>query len=71
MTTHRAGELADARWTKSSYSGTGGGNCVEVAHLLGKRRAVRDSKNPVGPALIFTAANWAAFTADVRAGQFD
>jgi hypothetical protein len=34
------------------------------------RRAVRDSKNPTGPALIFTAAEWSAFTAGVRSGEF-
>jgi hypothetical protein len=33
--------------------------------------AVRDSQNPTGPALTFTAAEWAAFTAGVRADEFD
>ncbi len=74
MSTHRAvgrDELAHARWTKSSRSGTGGGNCVEVANLAGGCRAVRDSKNPIGPALTFAPANWSAFTAGVRSGEFD
>lgn len=35
-------------WRKSSYSGSNGGNCVEVASALG---ALRDSKNPSGPVL--------------------
>jgi uncharacterized protein DUF397 len=73
MSTHRAverDELADARWTKSSHSGTGGGNCVEVARLHDGHRAVRDSKNPAGSALIFTPAEWAAFTAGARDGEF-
>ncbi|MGH3813996.1 MAG: DUF397 domain-containing protein [Pseudonocardiaceae bacterium] len=74
MSTHRAvgrDELAHARWTKSSRSGTGGGNCVEVARLNDGHRAVRDSKNPTGPALIFAPAEWAAFTARTRNGEFD
>jgi hypothetical protein len=57
-------------WRRSSYSSPQGGNCVEVADL-GDGRAVRDSKNPTGPALMFTATGWAAFTAGVRSGEFD
>lgn len=74
MSTHRAvtaDELSRAHWIKSSRSGSGGGNCVEVADLDRGQRAVRDSKDPNGPALIFTPAEWAAFTAGVRAGEFD
>ncbi|MGH4001856.1 MAG: DUF397 domain-containing protein [Pseudonocardiaceae bacterium] len=51
----------------SSYSGNSG-NCVEVADLTA-RRAVRDSKNPTGPVLILSAAEWSAFTAGVRFGE--
>jgi hypothetical protein len=61
----------EPRWRKSSYSSDQGGNCVGVADLDGGGCAVRDSKNPTGPALTFTAAEWAAFTAGVRAGEFD
>jgi hypothetical protein len=57
-------------WQRSSYSSPQGGNCVEVADL-DDGRAVRDSKNPTGPALMFTATGWAAFTAGVRSGEFD
>ncbi|HXT44355.1 MAG TPA: DUF397 domain-containing protein [Pseudonocardiaceae bacterium] len=73
MITHRAAgsELARVRWIKSSYSGTGGGNCVEVASMPGGHRAVRDSKNPAAAALIFTAGVWTAFAAAVRDGEFD
>lgn len=46
-------------------------DCVEVADLPDGGRAVRDSKDPTGPALIFTPAEWAAFTAGVRDGEFD
>ena len=62
-------DLSDMRWKKSSRSGAGN-NCVEVADL-DDGRAVRDSKDPTGPALMFTAAEWVAFTAGVRAGEFD
>lgn len=62
--------MQPSNWQKASYSNAGG-NCVEVAKLPDGDRAVRDSKDPSGPALIFTPAEWAAFTADVRNGEFD
>ena len=60
-----------ARWRTSSFSSDQGGECVEVADLPNGGRGVRDSKNPTGPALMFTTAEWVAFTAGVRAGEFD
>ena len=48
-------DLASAAWRKSSRSSGGGSNCVEVARLPG-HIALRDSKNPQGPALIITTA---------------
>lgn len=57
-------------WFKSTYSNNGGGNCVEVS-FLPAGIAVRDSKDPTGPALIFTTAEWSAFLAGAAAGQFD
>jgi hypothetical protein len=57
-------------WHKSSYSNGTGGACVEIADLDGGH-AVRDSKNPTGTALTFTATEWVAFTTGVRAGEFD
>ncbi|MCM3882224.1 DUF397 domain-containing protein [Frankia sp. R82] len=69
MTTH--GADAPLNWRKSSYSGGTGGNCVEVATLPDGGRAVRDSKNPDGPALHFTPAEWAAFLAGAQDGEFD
>ncbi|MEW2252113.1 DUF397 domain-containing protein [Streptomyces sp. NPDC006975] len=58
--------LHGVRWLRSSHS-TGANNCVETARpdsgpwagLL----AVRDSKDPAGPALLFSRDSWAAFTA--------
>ncbi|TDE56839.1 DUF397 domain-containing protein [Nonomuraea mesophila] len=64
-------ELATAVWRKALASGGTGGNCVEVAPLSGGRVAVRDSKNRGGPALTFTAAEWAAFKNGVINGEFD
>jgi len=61
-------DLSAAVWRKSSYSGNGG-NCVEVAGNLPGVVAVRDSKNPGGPALVFSPDDWAAFIAGVRDGE--
>jgi Domain of unknown function (DUF397) len=60
-------DLNRADWRKSSYSGSNGGACVEVARNLPGVVAVRDSKDPHGPALVFSPADWAAFTAALRA----
>jgi hypothetical protein len=57
--------LSEARWFKSSHSG-GSQECVEVAFIEGDAVGVRDSKDRGGPALSFTGAAWAAFTASVR-----
>ncbi|MEU1313098.1 DUF397 domain-containing protein [Streptomyces cinnamoneus] len=57
-----------AVWIKSSYSGGNQGECLEFAPNLAAhgRIPVRDSKNPTGPALVFTPAAWVAFTAALR-----
>ncbi|WP_327044773.1 DUF397 domain-containing protein [Microbispora sp. NBC_01189] len=64
-------ELQTAVWRKSTWSGSDGGNCVEVAELSQGRRGVRDSKNPTGPALVFTTAEWDTFIQGVKHGEFD
>jgi hypothetical protein len=56
-------------WIKSSYSGPTGGNCVEVA-FLPDGVAMRNSRDPEGPALIFTQAEWDAFLGGARDGEF-
>jgi hypothetical protein len=61
-------DLTGVSWRKSSYSGGNGGNCVEVAAALPAAIAVRDSKDPDGPKLVFTPQDWAAFTAAIRTG---
>ncbi|TWF83329.1 uncharacterized protein DUF397 [Streptomyces capillispiralis] len=65
----RASEL-DARWIKSRHSNAEG-NCVEVAPLTGGGIAVRNSRDPDGPALIYTPAELAAFLAGAKDGEFD
>ena len=57
-------------WVKSSYSGPTGGNCVEVAFLADGEVAMRNSRDPDGPALIFTKAEWDAFLGGARDGEF-
>jgi hypothetical protein len=57
-------------WRKSSYSTGNGGNCVEVAVLPDGGRAVRHSKHPDGTVLWFTPAEWTAFLAGARHGEF-
>ncbi|MFJ6196718.1 DUF397 domain-containing protein [Micromonospora sp. NPDC092111] len=58
-------ELRDARWRKSSRSSGNGGNCVEVADNLPGIVAVRDSKDPDGPALTFAPVAWHTFITQV------
>ncbi|OWV12919.1 DUF397 domain-containing protein [Micromonospora wenchangensis] len=58
-------ELNQARWRKSTRSSGNGGNCVEVAGNLPGLIAVRDSKDPAGPALTFTPTAWRSFLARV------
>ncbi len=63
--------LDNAAWHKSSYSGSNGGNCVEVAALPGDSLAVRDSKNPDGPVLAFSRAEWRSFTTALKTAALD
>ncbi|GAA4815648.1 DUF397 domain-containing protein [Streptomyces ziwulingensis] len=64
-------ELHGVRWLRSSYS-TGANNCVETARPQAGPRAgllaVRDSKNPAGPALLFSPGSWTEFTAGLCHG---
>ncbi|MFJ2826466.1 DUF397 domain-containing protein [Streptomyces sp. NPDC087263] len=55
--------LGPLAWRKSTYSGDQGGECVEIAPTPCAAIAVRDSKNPTGPALALTPAAFAAFVA--------
>jgi Domain of unknown function (DUF397) len=62
----READALRVRWHRSSYS-SANGQCVEVASVAGAI-AVRDSKNPGGPELIFTRQAWVAFVEGVKAG---
>ncbi|MER6582399.1 DUF397 domain-containing protein [Nonomuraea sp. NPDC001023] len=76
-------DLSCVQWQKSSFSGDNGGNCVEIAELKNvpggpehkggqaELVVVRDSKDPDGPKLFFTPAEWDAFVAGVKASEFD
>lgn len=62
--------LRRADWRKSTYSANGS-TCVEVARNVPGIVAIRDSKNPHSPALTFPTAEWKAFTAGIRSGEFE
>lgn len=64
-------DLSRAVWRKSSYSNGSGGDCVQVALAIPEVVAVRDSKNPDGPRLVFNHDEWREFVATVRAGELD
>ncbi|WP_412541847.1 DUF397 domain-containing protein [Longispora sp. K20-0274] len=67
-----AGALGALPWRISTRSdGGASGSCVEVAPLGDGRVAVRHSHHPDGAGIIYTAAEWAAFTAGVKSGEFD
>lgn len=66
-----AGELLGVTWQKSRRSNPSG-NCVELAKLPhGGGIAVRNSRDPDGPALIYTLAEVEAFILGARDGDFD
>ncbi|WP_369218164.1 DUF397 domain-containing protein [Streptomyces flavofungini] len=60
--------LEVARWRKSTHSGASGGDCLEVADGHPAIVPVRDSKNPMGPKLVFRATAWSAFVENLKAG---
>ena len=65
-----ADRLSGAQWRKASYSGAAG-NCVEVAPLSNGEIAMRNSRFPSGPALVYTRAEMTAFLAGAKDGEFD
>lgn len=65
-----AADLTDVTWQKSKSSNPNGA-CVEVAHLSNGEIAVRNSRFPNGPALVYTKAEIAAFLAGAKDNEFD
>ena len=65
-----APDLIDVTWQKSKFSNPNGA-CVEVAHLPDGEIAVRNSRFPDGPALVYTKAEIAAFLAGAKNNEFD
>ncbi|WP_043267043.1 DUF397 domain-containing protein [Streptomyces sp. CT34] len=65
-----AREISGVTWQKASAS-IGNGNCVEVAGLPNGEVAIRNSRFPGGPALVFTSAELAAFIEGAKSSEFD
>lgn len=65
-----ASSIPDVVWVKSGRSNPSG-NCVEVAQLPGGGVAVRNSRHPDGPALVYTRDEMAAFVGGAKDGDFD
>ena len=65
-----ATDLSGVAWRKSRRSGAVG-NCVEVARLANGDIAVRNSRFPNGPALVYTQAEITAFVGGIKDGEFD
>ncbi|MEU5973196.1 DUF397 domain-containing protein [Streptomyces sp. NPDC017979] len=65
-----ATELPGVVWQKSRHSNSQG-SCVEFAKLPGGGVAVRNSRHPEGPALIYTPAEIEAMILGVKDGEFD
>ncbi|KJY30328.1 regulatory protein [Streptomyces sp. NRRL S-495] len=63
-------DLSRENWRKSTFSAETG-DCVEVADGVPGVLPVRDSKDPSGPSLVFSADARVAFVAGVRAGEFE
>ena len=65
-----AHQLGPVVWRKSRASNPSG-DCIEVAALTSGAVAVRNSRDPRGPALVYTRAEIAAFIHGAKAGEFD
>jgi hypothetical protein len=70
---HEPVERARVGWHISTFSPNNGGSCVEAGPLNDgtDRVAVRHSHHPDAELIIYTRAEWEAFTAGVRNGEFD
>jgi hypothetical protein len=66
-----ADQVAEGTQWRKSRASNPSGNCVEVAALPDGSVAMRNSRDPGGPALVYTRAEVAAFLAGVKGGEFD
>jgi hypothetical protein len=61
-------DVTGATWRTSSYTGSGGGNCVEVVnHVKDRRVLIRDTKDRRGSVLAFNPQSWRNFTTKIKA----
>jgi hypothetical protein len=61
-------DITGATWRTSSYTGSGGGNCIEVGnHAQGRRVLIRDTKDRRGSVLAFNPQSWRNFTTEIKA----
>lgn len=58
--------LPSAKWHRSTHSDGSGGNCLEVVLSSTPHIPVRDSKNPLGPKLVFRAESWSLFIEELK-----
>lgn len=65
-----ADEIMDVTWVKSQRSNSQG-NCVELAELVDGSVAMRNSRHPKGPALVYTRAEVEAMIMGAKDGDFD
>jgi hypothetical protein len=68
-------DLTSAQWRTSSYSGGNGGQCIQIAAIpnvpdySGALCAIRDSRDPAGPVLVFGYPQWRAFTSTIKVAR--
>ncbi|MFI6512550.1 DUF397 domain-containing protein [Streptosporangium sp. NPDC050855] len=65
-----AAQMDGVVWRKSHFSNPSG-NCVELAELPDGRVAMRNSRDPEGPALVYSRRETDAFVRAVKGGEFD
>jgi hypothetical protein len=63
-------QIPEEAWRKSTYSGSNGGECVQIADGIPDAVPVRDSKNPHGPALVFQPDTFSRFVQALQRGEF-
>ncbi|MEV7845010.1 MULTISPECIES: DUF397 domain-containing protein [Streptomyces] len=66
-----ADSITNVTWVKATASDGIGGNCVEIARLEEGHVALRNSRDTSGPALVYNSAEWKAFLAGAKSGEFD